>query len=71
VTLCDNLAMTDKLASTAEAAKAVGVSARSLTRWAHEGTVRPAVRTPGGHLRWNVEDLRRQLAGVVTAEPSK
>lgn len=49
------------LVTTQEAADAVGVSKRSLTRWAEQGLLKPALRTPGGHLRWNIEDLRRQL----------
>ncbi|MCD2193545.1 MerR family transcriptional regulator [Actinomycetospora endophytica] len=50
-----------ELVSTSEAAKAVGVSARSLARWAQEGTLEPELVTPGGHLRWDVERLRQQL----------
>jgi excisionase family DNA binding protein len=61
----------DKLATTGEAARAVGVSHRSLVRWAQEGTVTPAWRTPGGHLRWDIDQLRRQLStleGTALAE---
>lgn len=54
--------MSERLVTTSEAAHAVGVSARSLARWAQEGVIEPTVRTPGGHLRWNIEQLRRQLA---------
>lgn len=62
--------MADKFASTGEAARAVGVSTRSLARWAQDGTVTPAVRTPGGHLRWDIEQLRRQLASVKPDAPT-
>jgi 8-oxo-dGTP diphosphatase len=50
------------LVRTPEAARAIGVSARSLARWAQEGSVTPAVRTPGRWLLWDVADLRRQLS---------
>ena len=53
-----------KLATTGDAARAVGVSPRSLARWAQDGTVTPALRTPGGHLRWDIEQLRRQLSST-------
>lgn len=48
--------------SNGKAAKAVGVSATSLRRWARMGILKPALKTPGGHYQWDVEDLRRQLA---------
>ncbi|GAB2745064.1 hypothetical protein GCM10027174_18600 [Salinifilum aidingensis] len=47
--------------TTAQAAKAIGVDRRTLQRWASEGAVTPALVTPGGHHRWDVEDLKRQL----------
>lgn len=47
--------------TTGEAAKAVGVDRTTLSRWAEEGKVTPAWTTPGGHARWDVEDLKRQL----------
>jgi 8-oxo-dGTP diphosphatase len=46
---------------TGEAAAAVGVSSVTLLRWAHEGKVTPALITAGGHYRWRIDDLRRQL----------
>src|SRR5690242_4831633 len=55
------IARVSELVPTSQAAKAVGVSARSLARWAQEGTLQPDLVTPGGHLRWNVERLREQL----------
>ncbi|WP_300007466.1 NUDIX domain-containing protein [Pseudonocardia sp.] len=60
--------MNGRLVTTTEAAQKVGVSARSLARWVQEGRVQPTVRTPGGHLRWDVEQLRRQLAEAPVPE---
>jgi ADP-ribose pyrophosphatase YjhB (NUDIX family) len=53
--------MSDELVTTSAAARELKVSARSLARWAERGDLRPVLRTPGGHLRWNLADLRRQL----------
>lgn len=39
----------------------IGVDVRTLQRWAAEGLVVPALTTPGGHLRWDVDDLIAQL----------
>lgn len=51
----------DALLTTAEAARHLGISRRTLSRWAAEGTLRPAMITPGGRYRWNLEHLREQL----------
>jgi excisionase family DNA binding protein len=48
--------------STGEAADELGVSRNTLERWARQGKVKPALITAGGHYRWDVEDLKRQLA---------
>ncbi|HEY2205125.1 MAG TPA: MerR family DNA-binding transcriptional regulator [Pseudonocardia sp.] len=53
--------MTDQLVPTGDAARAVGISPRTLARWARENLVQPALATAGGHLRWDVDDLHRQL----------
>jgi hypothetical protein len=61
-TVCDRDAVaSENLVPTDTAAKAIGVSRRSLARWWKEGAVTPALVTPGGHARWDVEDLKRQL----------
>lgn len=51
-----------RLVSTAKAAAAVGVDRTTLFRWWKAEKVTTMYRTPSGHLRWNVEDLQRQLA---------
>jgi excisionase family DNA binding protein len=51
----------DRLLSTGEAARALGLSSRSLARWAREGRITPALVTPGGQYRFRLEDLRREL----------
>lgn len=59
-----------KLVSTGEAASTIGVNPTTLQRWVSDGQVRPAVRTPGGHYRWDLAELRRQiedLYAVITA----
>lgn len=52
-----------ELVGTGEAARALGFTRRSLSRWAEQGRLKPARRSPGGRGRfyWNLDDLRRQL----------
>jgi DNA-binding transcriptional MerR regulator len=49
------------LVSTPEAAKALGVSARTLQRYVVNGLVTPEITLPSGQYRWNVPKLRRQI----------
>lgn len=53
--------MSERLVPTGDAAKAIGVGRSTLARWMAEGLVKPALVTPGGHARWDVDDLKRQL----------
>jgi excisionase family DNA binding protein len=50
-----------KLVSTGEAARMLGVNLRTLQRWASEGQIKPDWITPGGHMRWDVERLLREI----------
>jgi DNA-binding transcriptional MerR regulator len=50
------------LVPTDDAARAIGVNKRTLQRWVQEGTLVPDLTTPGGHARWDVDRLRRELA---------
>ena len=50
-----------ELVSTPEAARALGVSARTLQRYVRDGQVTPEVTLPSGQYRWNVAKLRRQI----------
>jgi diguanylate cyclase (GGDEF)-like protein/excisionase family DNA binding protein len=47
-----------------EAADALGVSHSTVRRWANSGRV-PSVRTPGGHRRFGVSDVRRLSVAVT------
>jgi DNA-binding transcriptional MerR regulator len=40
------------------------MSSRTLARYAKEGTLVPATTLPKGHRRWDLDDLRRQLAAL-------
>ncbi|HEV7977513.1 MerR family transcriptional regulator [Amycolatopsis sp.] len=53
--------MSPKLVPTGVAAQALGVDRGTLVRWWQQEMVTPAVVTPGGHARWDLDDLRRQL----------
>jgi excisionase family DNA binding protein len=55
----------EPLVSTAEAARALNVDRATLSRWAKAGHVRPAQKTIGGHMRWNLEELRRQVRSIT------
>jgi DNA-binding transcriptional MerR regulator len=50
--------------TTAEAAKAIGVSRATLASYARRGLLRPAFRLPTGQLRWRLSDVERQLSEV-------
>ncbi|WP_141977709.1 MerR family transcriptional regulator [Saccharothrix saharensis] len=52
------------LVSTGEAAKSIGVGRATLARWWAEGLVVPTLVTAGGHARWDVDQLRRDLAAL-------
>lgn len=49
--------------TTGQAARAIGVSISALQRWTQDGLVTPALTTPGGRYRWDVNNLLEQLGG--------
>jgi 8-oxo-dGTP diphosphatase len=53
--------------TTGQAAKALGLSISALQRWAQDGIVTPAFKTPGGRMRWTVDSLLAQLGGDQAA----
>ena len=53
--------VTDALVNTAEAARALNVHPTTLRRWAESGIVTVTAQTAGGHARWDVEQVRRQV----------
>ena len=59
--------MSGRHVTTGKAAEALGVSLTTLQRWAHQGLVTPALRTAGGHFRWDLDDLRGQLRAMDPA----
>jgi hypothetical protein len=48
-----------------EAARALGMHVRSLQRWVRDHDIEPHALTAGGHARWDVERLRRELIEVA------
>lgn len=48
-----------------EAARALGMHVRSLQRWVRDYGIEPHALTAGGHARWDVERLRRELIEVA------
>lgn len=54
--------------TTGAAARELGISTATLTRWVARHLVTPAETTAGGHYRWDLDDLRAQIAHArVTA----
>jgi DNA-binding transcriptional MerR regulator len=60
-----------ELIPTTKAAKALGVPRTKLYRWWKHGLVTPDYVTPGGHARWNLDALRRQLGDPARALGTK
>lgn len=50
-----------RLVATGVAADDLGVHRATLVRWWEAGYVQPATVTLGGHARWDLADLRRQI----------
>ncbi|PVY95875.1 MerR family transcriptional regulator [Actinomycetospora cinnamomea] len=50
-----------ELVSTPEAARSLGVSARTLQRYVRDGVVTPEITLPSGQYRWDIAKLRRQI----------
>ena len=47
--------------TTAQAAKVLGISRRTLSRYAEQGQLKPTLVLPSGHYRWALSDIRDQL----------
>lgn len=47
--------------TTTAAARELGVASTTLQRWVHRYGIKPSYVTGGGHFRWDMNDLRRQL----------
>ena len=52
---------TERHLTTGEAAKALSIDRTTLGAWHRQGLVTPAFITAGGHARWDLEDLKRQV----------
>ena len=48
--------------STGELARELGVSRSAILKWSRAGLITPTWVTPGGHLRWDPDRVRAQLA---------
>jgi len=55
---------TPKLVPTGVAAAEIGVARATLARWWQDGLVTPALVTPGGHARWDMDQLRKDLRAL-------
>jgi DNA-binding transcriptional MerR regulator len=51
----------EELLTTSQLARALGLSLSSIKRYISAGQIKPDLTTPGGHYRWNVASVRRQL----------
>jgi|GraSoiStandDraft_23_1057293.scaffolds.fasta_scaffold3190240_1 DNA-binding transcriptional MerR regulator len=51
----------DRLISTGEVARAVGLSRQTIQRYQREGLLTPVFVTTGGHARWKLDDVIEQL----------
>lgn len=58
------------LTTTGAAAREIGVSAATLTRWVAAGKVTPAETTTGGHFRWDMAVLRGQVRRMGKLPPA-
>ena len=54
-----------RLVTTAELARALGLSARTIQRYRQDGLLVPDLVSAGGHARWDVEKVRSRLRSLA------
>ena len=54
-----------RLVTTAELARALGLSARTIQRYRQGGVLVPDLVSAGGHARWDVEKVRSRLRALA------
>jgi MerR HTH family regulatory protein len=54
-----------RLVTTAELARALGLSARTIQRYRQGGLLVPDLVSAGGHARWDVEKVRSRLRSLA------
>lgn len=47
--------------TSAEVARALGLSVRLIQKYRADGLLTPAMETPKGHARWDLDEVKRQL----------
>jgi predicted site-specific integrase-resolvase len=57
------------LLNTSEAARAIGIHPRTLTKYVTQGKVRPTLRLPSGQMRWDIDELKAQLRALDADRP--
>ncbi|OZM83585.1 AlpA family transcriptional regulator [Pseudonocardia sp. MH-G8] len=54
----------ERLISTGEVARAVGLSRQTIQRYMREGLLTPVFTTTGGHARWRLDEVLEQLRAL-------
>lgn len=54
----------ERMLTTAEAADVIGINRKTLSKYVSQGKVRPTLRLPSGHMRWEIDDLKAQLRAL-------
>ncbi|MDN5919819.1 MAG: helix-turn-helix domain-containing protein [Pseudonocardia sp.] len=54
----------DRLLTTAELARALSLSERTIQRYRQSGELIPDLVSPGGHARWSLTGVRDQLRAL-------
>lgn len=59
----------DRLVTSSELARQLGLSDRTIQRYRQRGLLKPDVVSPGGHARWDVDKVRETLRELAAREP--
>jgi DNA-binding transcriptional MerR regulator len=59
------------LVTTPQAARQLGISARTIQRYVQAGLITPDLRLPSGRYRWDVDRLREQINSLPVTRPEE